>query len=154
MTRLGADRRRQNCAVGRLPQRVLCPGDYRLGQVARFLQVLVDSVCHHLGIGFGSEPMSLCFQFFAQGMIVLDDTVVHDNDGLVTDVGMRILFTGFTMGRPASVTDPDRRTMLRFFHSPGQFSHSLVILGGTKPDYRPLPEKEDRTPIGQKNPSK
>ena len=75
--------------------------------VAAGIEVLLDQVGDHLGIGLRTELVAFFDQLPLQADIVLDDAVVHHDDlaGAVA-MRMRVLFGRTSMCGPAGVADP------------------------------------------------
>ena len=82
---------------------------HRLGEAARLGPVLLDQVRQHLRVGLRLEEVALGLEPGLDRQIVLEDAVVHDDDG-ARAVGVRV---GVLLGRPAvrrppRVADPER----------------------------------------------
>ncbi len=58
-----------------------------------------------LGIGLGGEVVTGTLQLGTQGLMVLDDAIVHHRQTLTRLVGMGIFLAGTPMGRPAGMRD-------------------------------------------------
>jgi hypothetical protein len=96
---------------------------------ARVRVSLVDQVRHHFGIGLRFETVADRAQFVAQRLVVLDDAVVHQRDGLVREVrvgvdGVRLAVRGPARVRDADVAGQARRLRLRV-----QFGHARYGTG-------------------------
>ena len=79
--------------------------------------------------------VSLSGEFFLQFQIILNDTVVYNNDRMiVVKVRMRVQIRRNTVGGPSGVADTDRSRkgcavlcqLLKYF----QASYRLLLLGG------------------------
>ncbi len=75
----------------------------RLRRIA-FLQVGLDEMNHHLGVGLGGKLRTLALQLGAQLAEILDDAVVHHGD-VLGRVRMRIGLVRLAMGGPAGMAD-------------------------------------------------
>ena len=75
----------------------------RLEQVARLLQVVVNAVSDHFGVGLGRELVAGSLQFRAQLFVVFDDAVVDERDAVPGDVRVRIALARHAVRGPAGV---------------------------------------------------
>ena len=82
-------------------------GAHRLEQVAERLQVVVDAMRDHLGVGLGAELVAAPLEVRAQLLVVLDDAVVHDREPVARDVRVRVALARHPVGGPAGVGDAD-----------------------------------------------
>ncbi|MNN37217.1 hypothetical protein D3C81_1511520 [compost metagenome] len=64
---------------------------------------LVDQVGDDFGVGLRVEAVADRAQFLAQRLVVLDDAVMHQRDGLARQVGVGVDGIGLAMGGPARV---------------------------------------------------
>ena len=72
------------------------------------LEVLLDQVGDHLGVGFGLENVALFQQLMLERQVVLDDAVVNHHDlALAIAVGMGILLGGPPVRGPAGVANAE-----------------------------------------------
>ena len=102
LVRFGAGDHRQ----GEDARQLLHGGPHGLLQIA--LEVLLDQVGDHLGIGFGLELVALVLELLLEAEIVFDDAVVDDDDvALAVAVRMRVFFGGAAMGGPTRVADAE-----------------------------------------------
>ncbi len=80
-------------------------GDHRIDrgqQLTPDLQLALDQVRHHLGIGGGSEDVAVGHQLGLERLMILDDAVVHHGD-TPRDMRVCVVLTRLAMGRPAGV---------------------------------------------------
>ncbi len=77
---------------------------HRLREVAGGAKVPVDQMGHHLGIRLGRKGKALRGEAFPELPVVLDDSVVNDDNGTGA-VRVSIVFGGGPVGRPADVAN-------------------------------------------------
>ena len=77
----------------------------RLQQVVVPLQVVVDLMRDDLGVGVRGKAVTRLGLDPSQGLMVLDDAIVHHRHRAAADVWVGIAFAGFAMSRPAGVGD-------------------------------------------------
>ena len=80
-------------------------GAHGLEEVARHLEVVVDAVRDHLGVGLGGELVALALRLGAQLLVVLDDAVVDDRDAVLGDVRVGVALARHAVRGPAGVRD-------------------------------------------------
>ena len=82
---------------------------HRLGKTARLGPVLLDQVRQYLGVGLRLEQVTFGLEPGLDRQIVLEDAVVHDDDG-ARAVGVRVsvLLRRPAVRRPPRVPDPER----------------------------------------------
>src|SRR5688572_28847817 len=85
----------------------------------------MNEMSNHLGIGVGAELVALGAQPRADGVVVLDDAVVHHRDA-AADVRVGIALGGHAVGRPAGVADADGAFELLLVRELFQFRHALT----------------------------
>ena len=70
--------------------------------------MLPDQVGQDLGVGLGQEGVPLADQLVPEGLVILDDAVMHQRQlaGLV-EVGMGVFIGHAAVGGPAGVADAD-----------------------------------------------
>ena len=79
----------------------------RLEQVAGLLQVVVNAVRDHFGVGLGRELVAGGLQLVAQLFVVLDDAVVDERDAVPGDVRVRVALARHAVRGPAGVRDAE-----------------------------------------------
>jgi hypothetical protein len=68
--------------------------------------MLLNEMRDDLGVGFGDEPVALGLKLMFQREVILDDTVVNDDDvAFAVPVGVRVLFGRPAVRRPPRVAD-------------------------------------------------
>ncbi len=77
----------------------------RVEQIGRALQVVVNAVRDHLGIGFGGEYVAQAFQIGSQGLVILYNAVVHDCDPVARDVRVGIQRRRYAVSGPPRMRD-------------------------------------------------
>ena len=82
-------------------------GAHGLEQVAGHLEVVVDAVRDHLGVGLGGELVALAPRLVAQLLVVLDDAVVDDRDAVLGDVRVGVALARHAVRGPARVRDAE-----------------------------------------------
>ena len=82
-------------------------GSHSRGGRASIRHLVTDEMGDDFGIGFRPKLRALLLQLLAQLAKILDDAVVHHGEPLGR-MGMGVVLGGFSMGRPARVTDADR----------------------------------------------
>ena len=117
--RLGAADHGQRIGTGQLFHRVL----QRHQQVVAVLQVMVDQVRDHFGIGLRLEGVAQRTQLLALLFVVLDDAVVHQRD-TVADMRMRVGLGDAPMGGPTGVADAQHRIEALGLGRGGHFRHA------------------------------
>ncbi len=80
-------------------------------QIRALLEVVINPVHDHFGVGLGIEFMSRGDLLGAQFLVVFDDAVVHQCDLFAAQVGMGIIDGGLAVGSPASVRDAETTAM-------------------------------------------
>src|SRR5216117_2281233 len=77
---------------------------HRALEPARRLQVMLDEVGEHLGVGLGPERVALALEAILDLQVVLEDPVVDDDElAAAVGVGMRVLVRLPRRARPARV---------------------------------------------------
>ena len=75
--------------------------------ISLFLRVL-DELHQHFGIGLGAEVVTLLLQHGAEGLVVLNDAVMHQREvPALREVRMGVDRVGLAMGGPAGMGDAD-----------------------------------------------
>src|SRR5918999_4952015 len=77
----------------------------------------------NLGIGVGGEFVAAGPQLATDGVVVLDDAVVHNRDP-ATDMGMGVAFGGNAVGTPAGMADADGSFQAAVQGKPGELGHA------------------------------
>ena len=78
---------------------------HRLEEVRLALEVEMDAVRDHFGVGLGGERVAAGDEVGAQLLVVLDDAVVHDRDAIARDVRVGVTLARHAVGGPARVGD-------------------------------------------------
>src|SRR5207253_6380651 len=65
------------------PYTTLFRSSYCVREIPRLLHVLLDQVRHQLGVGLRKQHMSFLFDLIAQLLVILNDPVMNDRDGMV-----------------------------------------------------------------------
>ena len=112
-------------------------GLFQRNRIALGLRIflhLFDEVSNDLGVRFGDKLVALRGQFALQLEIVFDNAVVdHDDASRAVAMGMRILFRGTAMRRPAGVTDAEgalQRVLVENLFKVGQLAGRATDLRG------------------------
>ena len=109
-------------------------------QRAAFFHVPLDEVGDNFGVGLGDELVALFFEFALQIHVILDDSVVDDDD-ISRAVAMRmgVFFGGTAMRGPARMSDAVRavdRGLANHFFQIVQLAGSAADLHlSVRPDY-------------------
>ncbi|MNO88854.1 hypothetical protein D3C76_803210 [compost metagenome] len=79
----------------------------RGGQVAQTVQLVVQQVDDHFGVGLRGEHVAEALEVGAQFLVVLDDAVVHHRQLVMGEMRVGVGFGGRAVGRPAGVGDAE-----------------------------------------------
>jgi hypothetical protein len=67
----------------------------------------MDAMGDDFGVGLRREHIAQAFEVRPQGLVILDDAVVHDRDAIAGNVRMGIVGGRYPVGRPARVSNAD-----------------------------------------------
>ena len=95
-------------------------------KVRLFLELVRQQMGDDLGVGVRAERITQGFQLFAQGLVVLDDAVVHHRD-VTGKMRVGVAFARRAMGRPTGVGNTETAGQRVF----GQRSFQLADLART-----------------------
>ena len=86
-----------------------------------FIEVMRDEVRDHFRISLGTKDVPDALQLSAQGIVILDDSVVDQNNfAVAAEVRVRVDVGCFPVSRPSRVTDADRAVQRLFFEELSQ----------------------------------
>ena len=75
------------------------------GQVAVVLELVVEQVGDHFGVGVRGEDVAQALELFTQHFMVFDDAVVHHRQ-VAREVRVSVTLARSTVGGPTGVGDP------------------------------------------------